>query len=362
MSKSRKSKIRKAKIRKPAIGSQPGTLVIDSEAPRPVVQVFSYDENTVQQHDPSGVDDVRRLRRTGRRLWIDVQGLGDEQLLRGLADVFSIHLLALEDVVHTRSRPKTEPYDQNLLVVTRMLGGGNAEQLDIEQVSLLIGKDYVLTFQEQYGDVLDPVRKRLRVHNSRIRTLSADYLGYAILDTIIDAYYPVVESMADRIEALEERVLAEASPQTLRELNTLKVQLLTLRRAVAPQREAVNALIRDDNELVSQTVRMYLRDTYDHILQTSEAVETARELVNGLMNTYLSVVSNRMNEVMKVLTIMASIFIPLTFMAGIYGMNFEHMPELHVKWAYPLLLAAMGLTAIGMVAHFWRKGWIGRGR
>lgn len=326
------------------------------------MRVFSYDANQIQEHKPHSVEDVRELTGTGRKLWVDVQGLGDEQLLRGLAKLFSIHQLALEDVVHVPIRPKAESYEQNLLIVTRMLTSSDAQQLDVEQVSVFIGKDYVLTFQERCGDVLDPVRQRLRVQNSRIRTLPSDYLGYAILDTIIDAYYPVVERMGDRIERLEERVLAEASPDTLRKLNVIKGQLLILRRAVAPQREAVNALIRDDNELVSETVRLYLRDTYDHIVQTSEAVETARELVNGLMNTYLSVVSNRMNEVMKILTIVASIFVPLTFMAGIYGMNFEHMPELRAKWAYPTLLGAMGLVVIGMVLFFWRKGWVGRRR
>ena len=350
------------KVRKPAIGARPGTLAIDPGASKPVVRVLSYDANEIQEHESLGLDDVRRLAGTGRKLWVDVQGLGDEQFLRGLAEIFSIHELALEDVVHVPIRPKAEAYENNLLVVTRMLKSSDAHQLDIEQVSLFIGKDYVLTFQERFGDVLDPVRQRLRIQKSRVRTLPSDYLGYAILDTIIDAYYPVVESMGDRIERLEERVLAEASPKSLRKLNAIKGQLLALRRAITPQREAVNALIRDENELVSQTVRVYLRDTYDHIVQTSEAVETARELVNGLMNTYLSVVSNRMNEVMKVLTIVASIFVPLTFMAGIYGMNFEFMPELRVKWAYPLLLGAMGLVVTGMVTYFWRKGWIGRRR
>jgi len=349
-------------IRKPPVGARPGTLVIDPRASKSVVRMFSYDATTIQEHEPSGVDDIRNVKDGHRNLWVDVQGLGDEALLRGLAEIFAIHPLALEDVVHVRSRAKTEPYEQNLLVVTRMLRIVHAQQLDVEQVSLVIGKDYVLTFQEKQGDVLDPVRQRLHVQNSLIRTLPSDYLGYAILDTIIDAYYPVVEVMGDLIEKLEERVLAEASPETLRELNSIKGQLVTLKRAVTPQREAVNALIRDQNELVSQTVRMYLRDTYDHILQTSEAVETARELVNGLMNTYLSVVSNRMNEIMKTLTIVASIFVPLTFMAGIYGMNFENMPELQVKWAYPVLLAAMGFAAVGMIVYFWSKGWIGGGR
>jgi magnesium transporter len=350
------------KSRKPPVGARPGTLAIDPRAPKPVIRIFSYDEQSIQEHPESKTDAFGKLMTPGRKLWVDVQGLGDEQLLRGLAEIFSIHSLALEDIVHVPIRPKAEPYEQNVLVVTRMLRVTEGQQLDVEQVSLLIGKDYVLTFQEKPGDVLDPVRQRLQVQNSRIRTLSSDYLGYAILDTIIDAYYPVVESMGDRIEQLEERVLTEASPETLRDLNAIKGRLLTLRRAVAPQREAVNALIRDDNELVSHTVRMYLRDTYDHIVQTSEAVETARELVNGLMNTYLSVLSNRMNEIMKTLTIVASIFVPLTFMAGIYGMNFEHMPELHVKWAYPVLLAGMTIAALGMLVYFWRKRWIGSRR
>jgi magnesium transporter len=350
------------RIRTPPVGARPGTLAIDPRATKPVVRVFSYDEETIQEQEASEVAGIRKLMTPGRKLWVDVQGLGDESLLRELAEIFSIHLLALEDIVNAPIRPKAEPYEQNLLVVTRMLASAEAGQLDIEQVSLVIGKDYVLTFHEKPGDVLDPVRHRLRVENSRIRTLPSDFLGYAILDTIIDAYYPVVESMGDRIEELEDCVLNEASPENLHDLNEIKGQLLTLKRAVAPQREAVNALIRDENRLVSQTVRMYLRDTYDHIVQTSEAVETARELVNGLMNTYLSVISNRMNEVMKTLTIVASIFVPLTFMAGIYGMNFDHMPELHVKAAYPLLLAAMALTAGGMVLYFWRKGWIRRRR
>lgn len=345
---------------KPPIGSRPGTLVIPAGAKPPVVRVFEYDAAFIEEHEGATLDDIKRLAKAKRNLWIDVHGLGSEELLRGLADVFSIHPLALEDVVHVPIRPKAEPYDHNLLIVSRMLGTDDSGRPEVEQVSILVGKDYVLTFQEKSGDVLDPVRQRLQIETARVRTLGSDYLGYAILDTIIDAYYPVVEAMGDRLESLEERVMADASPEVLRELNSIKGQLVTLRRAVAPQREAVNALVRDENELVSQTVRTYLRDTYDHIVQTAEAVETARELVNGLMNTYLSVVSNRMNEVMKTLTIVASIFVPLTFMAGIYGMNFDSMPELRVWWAYPLLLLAMAVTAGGMVVYFWRKGWIGR--
>ena len=350
------------RVRKPPVGASPGTLVVDSEALDSVVRVFSYDEDTLEEHEPVGVEEIGELRMGGRKLWVDVQGLGDEGLLRQLAGLFAIHPLALEDVVHVPIRPKAESYEQNLFIVTRMLRQGDGDPFDVEQVSLLIGRDYVLTFQETYGDVLDPVRHRLKIPNSRIRSHSSDYLGYVILDTIIDSYYPVVERVGDWIEILEERVLTEASPETLRELNSMKTQLMKLRRTIAPQRLAVNALKVGEHELVSENVRLHLRDTHDHIVQLSEGVEQARELVNGLMNTYLTVVSNRMNEVMKTLTIVASIFIPLTFMAGIYGMNFEHMPELGMHWAYPLLLGSMALVATGMVVYFWRKGWIGRHR
>ena len=220
----------------------------------------------------------------------------------------------------------------------------------------MVGRNYVLTFQEGRDDALEPVQKRLRARTSLMRRSSSDYLGYAILDTIIDAYHPVVETLGTRIEELEERVLADPSPETLGALNAIKGQLLEVRRAIAPHRGAVNNLIHDENELVGETVRTYLRDTHDHVIQMTETVEAARERVNGLINTHLSVVSNQMNEVMKTLTIVASIFIPLTFMAGIYGMNFENMPELQQQWAYPALLLVMTLTAGGMVLYFLAQG------
>ena len=349
-------------IRKPPVGAKPGTLAIPSGATKSVLRVLSYDEETIEEHDSPNLEAIRELKDTGRRLWVDVQGLGDEKLLRGLAELFTIHPLALEDVANVPVRPKTEPYDRQLLVIAQIPRSTDDLELSVRQVSVVIGRDYLLTFQEGHEDALEPVRKRLGVQSSLIRKSSSDYLGYAILDTTVDAYYPVVESMGTRIEELEERVLTEASPETLRELNSIKGELLALRRAITPQRETVNKLIRDENELVGQTARTYLRDTHDHVLQTTEAVENARELVNGLINTYLTVISNQMNEVMKTLTIVASIFVPLTFLAGIYGMNFEHMPELQKQWAYPALLGLMTLTAGGMVFYFWRKGWIGRRR
>ena len=348
-----------SQYRKPPIGSRPGTLAIDPDALAPRVRAVEYDEAFLRESEPD-LDALRELKRQGRKLWVDVQGLGDAEALRAIAEIFSIHPLALEDVVHVPIRPKAEVFGGNLLIVTRMIRSESDGRPDIEQVSILVGRGYVVTFQERYGDVLDPVRQRLRVEGSMIRRSPSDYLGYAILDTIVDAYFPIVELIGDRIEGLEDRVLTVASTENLQELNAIKGQLLTLRRAITPQRDAINSLVRGDSELVSQAVRVYLRDTHDHVIQTSEAVESARELVNGLMNTFLSVVSNRMNEVMKTLTIVASLFVPLTFLAGIYGMNFEHMPELGLRWSYPALLLVMGVAAIAMILYFWRKGWIGR--
>ncbi len=347
-------------VRKPPVGASPGTLAIDPQAPKPKIRATVFGEELHEEREPQSVEELRRIKASGGKLWVDVQGFGDEGVLRELAELFSIHPLALEDIVHIPIRPKAEPYDDNMLIVSRMLRHANGEDVDTEQVSIFIGRDFVLTFQEAYGDVLDPVRHRLQIPRSTMRRLGPDYLAYAILDTIIDAYYPVIEKLGDRIEELEELVLNQASPETLRDLTMIKGLLLRLRRAVVPQRDAINAIIRDECEFVGDTVRVYLRDTYDHIVQTSEAVETARELVSGLMNTYLSVVSNRMNEVMKTLTIVASIFIPITFLAGLYGMNFEHMPELHLRWGYPALIAAMVGVGVGMLFYFKRKGWIGR--
>ena len=348
-----------SRIRKPPVGSKPGTLTLNPDAQKPRLSAFSYDEDTVEGYDSIEVAEVRDLRGNGRKLWVDVQGLGDERVLRELAEIFAIHPLALEDVVHVPSRPKAEGYEQNLLVVTRMIRLSDDEP-DIEQVSLFVGVGYVVTFQERYGDVLGPVRDRLRVEGSRIRTMGSDYLGYAILDTVIDAYNPVIEAIGDRMENLEDRVLSQIPPDMLQQIHALRSQLLGLRRAIVPQRESMHVLLREENAFVSDAVQVYLRDTSDHIVQASEAVEQARERVSSLMNMYLTIVSNRMNDVMKTLTIVASIFVPLTFIAGIYGMNFERMPELGKSWGYPLTLGVMGTVAGGMVFYFWRKGWIGR--
>ena len=320
-----------------------------------------YDSEEFQEARVHDVEQLLSALEPGHVTWVDVQGFGDESLVRRIGAIFAIHPLAMEDVVNMPQRPKAESYENQILIIARMVRMGATDSVDMEQVSLILGENFVLTFQERYGDILDPVRERIRAGTGRMRHGGSSYLAYAIVDTIVDGYYPVIEALGDHLEELENVVMENPTNELLRDLNRTKNMLVNLRRAVWPQREAVNSLIRDENPLITDEVRIYLRDTYDHSVQTAEVIEMYREMSTGLMNTYLSSIANRTNEVMKILTIMASIFIPLTFLAGIYGMNFDHMPELHLRWAYPAVWVTMTLTAGGMVAFFWRKGWLGPG-
>lgn len=344
--------------RHPHVGSRPGTLVISSEAPPPKIRMIEYNQTELNERDLASIDEFPAEASEEYLTWLDVQGFGDLEMMQKIGQRFALHPLLLEDIVNAPQRPKAESYGDQLLLIVRMVSVGVDEVIEIEQVSLVFTTQYVLTFQERYGDVLDPVRRRIRSGKGPMRTLGADYLAYAIADTIVDGYYPVLETIGTRLEKLEETVIHNPTPAVLGELNGLKNQLVNLRRSIWPQRDAVNQLLRGDHAGISDEVRVYLRDTYDHCVQTSEVAEMYREMVTGQMNLYLSSIANRTNEVMKVLTIMASIFIPLTFLAGIYGMNFDHMPELHVWWAYPIIWLTMFAVAGGMLWYFQRKGWI----
>ncbi len=332
--------------------------MISKESPVPAISATYYSQTAHRRVAVDSVDDLVDAFDDDEVTWVDIQGFGDRSIMRKIGEIFHLHPLLLEDVVNVPQRPKSEPYDDQLLVIVRMVRLGEPDDqeeptVDMEQVSLVITKNYLITFQEKHGDVLDPVRQRLVANKGLIRKRGPDYLAYAIIDTIVDAYYPVLEILGDRLEALEEVVIDNPSPAVLGELNRLKNQLINLRRAIWPQREAINELVRGDHQVMTEEVGVYMRDVYDHCIQTSEVAEMYREMVTGLMNTYLSSVANRTNEVMKVLTIMASIFIPLTFMAGIYG-----MPELKYQYSYAVLWIAMVAVAIGMLAYFWMKGWI----
>jgi magnesium transporter len=346
-------------------GSLPGTLVIDRDAIAPVLFLIDYNDHDATRIQLDKPEDATPHLDTASVSWVDVQGLGDEGILRRLGQVFDLHPLVLEDVVNVPQRPKVEEYDEQLLMISRMIMlNPEGEGFISEQVSFILGQHYLLTVQEEPAhDSFNPVRERIRSNKGCIRREKADYLMYTLLDAIIDGFFPVLESYGELIEDLEDEVVANPTRQTLEKIHRLKRELLMLRRAIWPQRDAINSLIRDGSDLISEGVRIYLRDCYDHAVQVLDMVETYRELASSLMDVYLSSVSNRMNEVMKLLTVISTIFIPLTFVAGVYGMNFDtekspwNMPELSWYYGYPLCWAVMVAIALSLVYYFYRKGW-----
>lgn len=353
--------------------SQPGTVHGMSALPPPIIRVTAYGPDEALEpalmspasQSPADFAKLREQLAHWPVAWIDVDGTGDPQTIQSLGAVFGLHPLVIEDLVNVHQRAKVEQYNEQLFVVARMAGA--PPEHETEQIGLVLGRNFVLTFQEgRPGDSFGPVRERIRKAAGRIRTAGADYLAYSLLDAVIDGYFPVLEDIGERLESLEDEILARPGRGTFHRVHDLKRELLALRRAVWPLREAVSGLIREPCALIGDETRLYLRDCYDHAVRIIDFVETYRELGSDLTDLYLSSVSQRMTEVMKVLTIIATIFIPLTFIAGIYGMNFHtdkspwNMPELGWYWGYPFALLLMGLVALALVAYFWWKGWLGR--
>jgi len=345
------------------VGATPGTLRIHPDATRPVVRVMAYGPDDFAEQEVDDPESLAPLLGKWPVTWVNVDGLGDAEMLTRIGEIFQMHPLALEDAVNVPQRAKVEQYGENLFIVTRMVSLG--EHLETEQLSLFLGRGVVVTFQERSGDCLEPVRERIRKGTGRLRGAGADYLVYALLDAVIDAYFPVLEQRGEHLETLEDQVIAHPDSSMIARIHTAKRDLLALRRAIWPQREAINSLLRDPIDLVAESTHVYLRDCYDHVIQVIDVVETYRELASGLLDAYQSSVANRMNEVMKVLTIIATIFIPLGFLAGIWGMNFDpeaspfNMPELGWRYGYPVGLALMGTVAVCLLLFFWRRGWLG---
>ncbi|HAU37555.1 MAG TPA: magnesium and cobalt transport protein CorA [Phycisphaerales bacterium] len=347
------------RIRKVAL--PPGTLVyVGAERAEPVrISVIHYDADRIEQRQVASAGEAADFRGRPGVAWINVDGLHQLEVIEELGRRFDLHPLVLEDIANTAQRPKLEDYGQSLFIVVKMLTWNDqAARVESEQVSLILGQDFLLTFQERPGDVFDLIRDRLRNDKGRIRRMGADYLAYALLDAILDYYFTVLEQIGDRIEILEDLEVRNPRPETLREIHRLKREMITLRRAAWPLRDVVNSLERGKNSLLREDTGVYFRDLYDHAVQVIENTETYRDMLSGLLDLYMSAVSNRMNEVMKVLTIIATIFIPLTFIAGIYGMNFEFMPELGRPWGYPAALGVMALVALAMLIYFRRKKWL----
>jgi magnesium transporter len=338
-------------------GASPGTLIISPKARPTRIRVMQFNADSLVEKDIT-VDELTQYLSDHTITWVDVHGLKDEGILRRLSEIFGIHPLALEDVVHTPQRPKAEFYEQHIFFITRMAYMEREHDAEVEQLSMFIGKNYVLTFQNYTTGNLEPVRTRIRGGKGPIRKTGADYVAYAIIDTVLDKYYPILEDLGEEIESIEHLTIAKPDQKTLQRIYHVKRELLDLRRAVWPQRDAISSLMRDESPFISDTVRIYLRDCYDHIIQLMDVIDTYREVSSNLMDIYLSTLSNKTNEVMKVLTIMASIFIPLTFIVGIYGMNFEYMPELTWKWGYPAVWIVMIVLSGGMLLNFKRRGWL----
>jgi len=340
-------------------GSLPGTIDLPSDAPPPDIVLIDYSETSATRLKINTPEECSPYLDTHSVSWVDVLGLGNEETWIKLSKVFNLHALVLEDVVNVPERPKVDDFDSQIVIIAWMVMlRDNSNGFYIEQVSFVLGEDYLLTVQEEpERDCFAKVRDRIRYNKGIIRQRKADYLAYALLDAIIDGYFPVLEAYGERIEELEDEVVGNPSRQTLQEIYKIRRELLALRRAIWPQRDALNTLIRDGSNLISPEVRVYLRDCYDHAVQVIDIVETYRELGSGLMDVYLSSISNKMNEIMKLLTVISTIFIPLTFIAGVYGMNFEEMPELKWSWSYPAVWALMIGVAGGLIFFFWRRGW-----
>ena len=342
-------------------GLAPGTMVFIGEQKMDTVRVdvIDYTESALNELRDVSVDRCGQLAKDPGVTWINVNGIHDVALIEKLGKYLGLHPLTLEDIVNTGQRPKTEEFSGYIYVVLKMISFDEAtSQTHIEHVSLILGENHVVSFLEDEGDVFDAVRERLRTAKGRIRSMKADYLAYALMDAVVDNYFLAVERIGDRIEELDDQILADPKSESMQEVHRLKRDILNLRKAVWPLREEIGALDKSESALIRPETKVFLCDLYDHTIQVIDMVETFRDILGGMHDTYLSSVSNRMNETMKVLTIIATIFIPLTFIAGVYGMNFEHMPELKWPWGYFLILGVMLAVGIGMVGYFRKKKWM----
>ncbi|MGZ5468600.1 MAG: magnesium/cobalt transporter CorA [Candidatus Aminicenantales bacterium] len=342
-------------------GLPPGTLMYvgEEKTGKMRITVMDYDAAGFLEKEVGSVEECFPFKATSTVTWINVDGVHDASVIEKLGAYFEIHPLVLEDIMTTTQRPKTEDLGTAVYVVLRMIefdeqGGGTSA----DQLSLILGPNYVLTFQETPGDCLDPVRDRIRGDKGRIRKLGPDYLAYAVIDSVVDNYFFVLEKLGERIDTLEEQLIAEPRRELLGEIHSLKREMIELRKSVWPLREVVSGLERSESPLIKESTGPFLRDLYDHAIQVIDTVESFREMLSSMVETYLSSLSNRMNEIMKVLTIISTIFIPITFLVGLYGMNFVHFPEIRWRWGYAFVWLLIISSVAGMLSFFRRKKWL----
>jgi len=343
-------------------GSSPATLRTDAEAEKPAVRVLAYGPDEMYEEEIKETSDLKRWLGRCPVIWVQVTGLGHAESIQQIGETFGVHPLALEDIVNTGQQPKLEEYGENLFIVLQAVA--KAEHLQLSQIGIYMGRGFVLIFQEETNPALERVRDRVHKGRGSLRKSGAEYLTYAILDSIVDHYFPLLEQYGEHLEKIEDDVIVSPEPMIMAQIHQVKREFLALRRTLWPLREVMTRLLDEDLDLMSQDMRPFLRDCQDHIIQAIDLVSAYREVSASLSDMYLSSVSNRMNEVMKVLTIIATIFIPLTFVAGIYGMNFNpetspwNMPELDWFWGYPFALFLMGLIAAGLLVYFKRRKWL----
>ena len=359
-------RIRRTPRRGPEPGSRPGTLATRVDLAPPTITRIEFDEAAFDKLD-CGVEELDRALRldAARTVWVDVQGVGDGDMLRRFGEALNLHLLTIEDIAHVHQRPKVESFEEYLFTTLRAVRVGENGDVENEQLSMILRGNVLVTFQERPGDGFDPVRRRLRENLGPIRRRGADYLYYALLDCTIDNYFPVLETFGDTMEQLEEQIRTRPTPQLSQAVHSLRREFRQLRRAAWPLREVAATLSRGGLERLDPSLQPSFRDCYDHVVHVADFVEGSRERASDLASLYQTMVSERANQVMKVLTIMATVFIPLTFLCGLYGMNFDadaspyNMPELRLRYGYPAFWGVMIVTVLGMLGLFWRKGWIG---
>lgn len=342
-------------------GSSPGTLVHigDQKVEKTRITFIDYDETNLQESVIESIEEAFPLKDLPTVTWINIDGLHQIDIIEKIGQHFDIHPLVLEDILNTGQRPKAEEFEDFIFVVLKMLHyNENSEKISSEQFSLVLGSNFLITFQEIQGDVFKTVRERIHKQKIRIRKSGCDYLAYALIDAIVDHYFVILEALGDKIEYLETELLDDPTREILEIIHEMKREMIYLRKQIWPIREMINSLAKGESSLVNDSTRLYLRDVYDHTIQVIDTIESYRDILAGMLDIYLSTVSNRMNEVMKVLTIIATIFIPITFVAGIYGMNFKFMPELEWRWGYGMVWAVIVVVAGLMVGFFKKKNWL----
>jgi len=353
--------LRLTKKRSAKIGLPPGTLIHIGErkTEKVRIRILDYDEAQFEEEEAKTIEESFPFKDKPTVTWINIDGIHQVEIIEKLGSHFGLHPLLLEDILNTDQRPKMEDYGDYIFIVLKMLYLGEANnEIEAEQVSLILGSNFVISFQEREGDVFDPVRDRIRNAKGRIRKAGADYLAYTLLDAIVDNYFIILESLGETIEETEEQLATNPNSETLQLIHVLKKEMIFLRKSIWPLREVISGLERCESSLIHQSTGAYLRDVYDHTIQIIDTVESYRDMISGMLDIYLSSISNKMNEVMKVLTIFASIFIPLTFVAGLYGMNFSFMPELKWQWGYFGILGFMVSVGVSLMVYFKRKRWL----